>query len=204
VRRPTLPGAIAEARVVPVLRGLDPERVVAVADALLTAGIGIVEVTMDSPGAVEAITLLSGGRTVVGAGTVRSVDQAKLATEAGAAFLVSPHTDLSVVDWAASTSVPFVPGVMTPTEAMVAWNAGAAAVKVFPASVVGPSLLRAMRGPLPDLVVIPTGGITAADARSYIQAGAVAVGVGGWLTDHDDLAIIRTRAGVLVEACRYA
>jgi 2-dehydro-3-deoxyphosphogluconate aldolase/(4S)-4-hydroxy-2-oxoglutarate aldolase len=95
-----------------------------------------------------------------------------------------------------------IPGAFTPTEVAVAWNAGAAAVKVFPASVGGPGLLKAIRGPFGDLPLVPTGGITASNAGAFLAAGAVAVGVGGWLTDHDDLAVVGERTRAIVAATR--
>jgi 2-dehydro-3-deoxyphosphogluconate aldolase/(4S)-4-hydroxy-2-oxoglutarate aldolase len=97
--------------------------------------------------------------------------------------------------------IPMMPGAFTPTEVAVAWNAGATAVKVFPASVGGSGLLKAIRGPFGDLPLIPTGGITASNAGAFLAAGAVAVGVGGWLTSHDDLAVVGDRAGAIVDAC---
>jgi 2-dehydro-3-deoxyphosphogluconate aldolase/(4S)-4-hydroxy-2-oxoglutarate aldolase len=188
--------------VIAVLRGLDPDRVVAVAEVLCRSGITAIEITMDSPDATSSIEGSIRGDTVVGAGTVMSVADAEEAVAAGADFLVSPHTDLEVVRWAVERGIPMIPGAFTPTEVAVAWNAGAAAVKVFPASVGGPGLLKAIRGPFGDLPLVPTGGITASNAGAFLAAGAVAVGVGGWLTDHDDLAVVGERAGAIVAATR--
>ena len=157
---------------------------------------------MDSPDAAESIRSIAGLGMVAGAGTIRTVDDAEHAVDAGAEFLVAPHTDARVVSWAVDRGLPIVPGIMTPSEAVSAWDAGAAAVKVFPASVVGPAFLRALRGPLPDVLAIPTGGITAAEVRLYLSAGAVAVGVGDWLSNHEDLSVVEVRAAALLEACR--
>ena len=197
-----LPEAVTDTRVVAVLRGLGPDRVEAVTGVLLRSGITVIEVTMDSPDATTSIEASLGGDAVVGAGTIMSVADADAAVAAGAEFLVAPHTDLEVVRWAVDREVPMIPGAFTPSEVAVAWNAGAAAVKVFPASVGGPGLLKAIRGPFGDLPLVPTGGITAANAASFLAAGAVAVGLGGWLTDHDDPAIIGVRAAAILEICR--
>jgi 2-dehydro-3-deoxyphosphogluconate aldolase/(4S)-4-hydroxy-2-oxoglutarate aldolase len=131
-----------------------------------------------------------------------SVAEAEAAVAAGATFLVAPHTDQVVARWAVERGIPMVPGAFTPTEVVTAWNAGVAAVKVFPASVGGPDLVKALRGPLAGLPLIPTGGITADNAAAFLDAGAVAVGVGGWLTDHADLGVIADRAAQMNRACR--
>jgi 2-dehydro-3-deoxyphosphogluconate aldolase/(4S)-4-hydroxy-2-oxoglutarate aldolase len=187
--------------VIAVLRGFGPHRVESIAGVLRRSGINAVEITMDSPDAVTSIERCLGEDAVVGAGTVMSVPDAEAAFAAGAAFLVAPHTDLDVVRWATEREIPIIPGALTPTEVATAWRAGATAVKIFPASVGGPGLLRAIRGPFGELPLIPTGGITASNAGAFLAAGAVAVGVGGWLTDHDDLAIVGERAGAIVDAC---
>lgn len=200
--RAQLPTAVTTTRVVAVLRGLDPDRVEAVAGVLRSSGITVIEITMDSPDATSSIEGSIRGDAVVGAGTIMSVADAEEAVAAGAEFLVAPHTDLEVVRWAVERGIPMIPGAFTPTEVAVAWNAGAAAVKVFPASVGGPGLLKAIRGPFGDLPLVSTGGITASNAGAFLAAGAVAVGVGGWLTDHDDLAVVGERAGEIVAATR--
>lgn len=200
MNRPTLPEQVGVTRIIPVLRGHGPARATEIVSVLRSNGLDIAEITMDSPQAVRTISSLAGGDFLVGAGTVRSIDDVAAAIDAGADFLVAPHTDLAVVKAAVDMGVPIIPGVMTPTEAVTAWNAGAAAVKIFPASVVGPGLLKALRGPLPDVPMVPTGGITLTDARSFLAAGAVAIGVGGWLTAQNDLGMVAARADALVEA----
>lgn len=196
--RSQLPTVVTDTGVIAVLRGLDPDRVKAVAGVLRRSGIIVLEVTMDSPDATSSIEGSVGEGAVVGAGTVMSVADAEAAIAAGAEFLVSPHTDLEVVRWARKRDIPIVPGAFTPTEVSVAWNAGAAAVKIFPASVGGPGLLKAIRGPFGELPLIPTGGITASNAGEFLAAGAVAVGIGGWLTDHKDLGVVGERAAAVV------
>ena len=156
-------------------------------DALLEGGVRAFELTLNEPerSALEAMTTAvrhaEGSGLIVGAGTVLSVDAAQRAIDAGAAFLVAPHTDAEVVAWAAARGVPMFPGAATPTEALTAWRAGAAGVKVFPASSLGASFVRELRGPFPDLPMIPTGGVTPENAGGYIDAGAIAVGIGSWL-----------------------
>lgn len=202
MNRAVLPSAIANQRVIPVLRGLAPGRVGDVTGVLREAGMDVVEITMDSPNAVASIEATAADGIVVGAGTVMSVADADAAVAAGAAFVVSPHTDFEVVSWAVERRIPMVPGAFTPTELAAAWGAGVAAVKVFPASIAGPEFLSALRGPFGHLPLIPTGGITADNAASYLAAGAVAVGVGGWLTSQRDLSVIAERAAATIEACR--
>lgn len=200
--RTLLPEVVAETRVIAVLRGLKPDRVQTVVEVLRGAGIGAVEVTLDSPEAARSIERLARSDLSVGAGTVMSIAEAEVALAAGATFLVAPHTDPTVARWAVERDIPMIPGAFTPTEVMAAWNLGVAAVKVFPATVGGPELLKALRGPLGGLPLIPTGGITAENAAEFLMAGAMAVGVGGWLTGHSDLGVIAERAALTVQACR--
>ena len=200
--RTLLPEVVAETRVIAVLRGLKPDRVQTVVEVLRGAGIGAVEVTLDSPEAARSIERLARSDLSVGAGTVMSIAEAEVALAAGASFLVAPHTDPTVARWAVERDIPMIPGAFTPTEVMAAWNLGVAAVKVFPATVGGPELLKALRGPLGGLPLVPTGGITAENAAEFLTAGAVAVGVGGWLTGHSDLGVIAERAALTVQACR--
>jgi len=204
VSRPTLPEQVRLTRVIPVLRGHGVARATEIVAVLGSMGLDIAEITMDSPDVVDTISHFAGSDVLIGAGTVRSIDDVTAAVAAGADFLVAPHTDLAVVKAAVDMGVPIIPGVMTPTEAVTAWTAGAAAVKVFPASVVGPELLEALRGPLPDLPMVPTGGVTLANARSFITAGAVAVGVGGWLTAQDDVHVVAARTAALMEAVGHS
>ncbi len=194
----TLPGLILEQKVIAVARGLDSRSAPALAEALRAGGVGTIEITVEGGAGFDAIASVDNGDIVVGAGTVVTVDQAKRAVAAGARFLVTPHLDPDVLGWAMTEAVPIVPGAFTPTEVMTAWRLGPAAVKVFPAHVGGPEYLKSLRGPFPDLALIPTGGVDGANAASYLAAGAVAVGVGGWLTAHDDLDVVTARAVELV------
>lgn len=202
MNRARLPEVVVETRVIAVLRGLNPDRVDTVAQILREAGMGAIEVTMDSPEAARSIERLAHSGPSVGAGTVMSVAEAETAVAAGATFLVAPHTDQTVVRWAVERGIPMIPGALTPTEVMAAWDAGVAAVKVFPASVGGPAFLKALRGPLGGIPLIPTGGITAENAGAFLDSGAVAVGLGGWLTDHPDLEVVAERAASAIQACQ--
>ena len=202
--RPPIPTAILDGRVVAIGRGLDPERVLAIAEALVAGGVRSFEITLNSPSALAAIESLAGrfdpDELLVGVGTVVEIGGAEAAVAAGARFLVTPHTDLAVVRWAAERGVPAFPGALTPTEIVQAWQAGASAIKLFPASAVGPSFIRELRGPFPEIPIIPTGGVSVDTAPAFIEAGAVAVGMGSWLTGGGDPEQIRERAGAAVRA----
>ncbi len=203
-----IPAAIAGPRIIAIARGLEPDRLARIADGLLAGGVHAFEVTMDSPGALPAIESLvrrfDGTPLIVGAGTVLSVEAAQAAVEAGAAFLVSPHGDAEIVRWAVAAGIPVFPGAMTPTEIVAMWAAGATAVKIFPASAVGPTFIREVRGPLRHVRLIPTGGITADTIGAYIAAGGIAVGMGSWLSGDGDPAGISTRAGQALAAIQAA
>ncbi|MEX1333895.1 MAG: 2-dehydro-3-deoxyphosphogluconate aldolase, partial [Candidatus Limnocylindrales bacterium] len=137
---------------------------------------------------------------LVGAGTVLSIGAAKRAVDAGARFIVSPHTDTELIAWCALNGVPCYPGALSPTEIHAAWAAGASAVKLFPASAVGTGYLKQIAGPFPDIEFIPTGGVSAETAGDWIAAGAVAVGMGGWLIGDGQPAGISERSRAVVAA----
>jgi 2-dehydro-3-deoxyphosphogluconate aldolase/(4S)-4-hydroxy-2-oxoglutarate aldolase len=204
VDRPALPAAISEGRVVAIARRLDPATLPAIAEALAANGIRAFEVTLNSPGAIDSIRRLAAGplaeRLLVGAGTVLSVDEAAAALDAGARFLVTPHLDVELVAWAAERGVPILPGTFSPTEMLTAWRAGAAAVKLFPASVAGPAFIRDVRGPFPEIPIVPTGGVTVENVAEFLRAGAVAVGLGSWLTGAGDPAEVGRRAAAVAAA----
>jgi 2-dehydro-3-deoxyphosphogluconate aldolase/(4S)-4-hydroxy-2-oxoglutarate aldolase len=197
VTRPNLPVEIIEQRVIAIARRLSHSQIDMLTGALLDNGIGVLEITLDADDAYATITQLDGSGLLVGAGTVMSVPQAVAAMEAGASFLVSPHTDEHVVTWAAENAVPVMAGALTPTEITRAWDLGSSAVKLFPASVGGPDLLRTLRGPFEHVGFVPTGGIDADNAADYLDAGAVAIGVGSWLTGSSDRRVVYHRAGLL-------
>jgi 2-dehydro-3-deoxyphosphogluconate aldolase / (4S)-4-hydroxy-2-oxoglutarate aldolase len=203
-RRPAIPDEILGPRVVAIGRRLDPSRLAEVTAALREGGVRAFELTLDAPEAIGAIARLTASdvakELLIGAGTVLDVSAAERAIDAGARFLVSPHTDPAIVAWAAARDIPCFPGALTPTEVLVAWRAGAAGVKLFPASAVGPSFVREARGPLREIPLIPTGGVTAESAAEYLRAGAVAVGLGSWLTGSGDPALVAERAHQVVSA----
>ncbi len=170
--------AIVRSGVVAVLRASTADGFAAVADVLVEAGITAIEVTLTSRGAIDALAGLRRQlppAAVVGAGTVLTADQAKAAADAGAAFLVSPVLDLEL---STGAGVPFYPGGLTPTEIFRAHAAGAPLVKLFPAAAVGPRYLKDLHGPLPDVRIMPTGGIDLADVATWLGNGASAVGLG--------------------------
>jgi 2-dehydro-3-deoxyphosphogluconate aldolase/(4S)-4-hydroxy-2-oxoglutarate aldolase len=157
---------------------------VQVAGALLAGGIRAVELTFTIPGAAEALVATRntyGKSILLGAGTIREPRQVEGAARAGVDFLVSSHLSPAVLAAMLETGLPALPGVFTPSEVAHALDLGAEAVKLFPASTGGPAHLRALRGPFPDLQVVPTGGIELADLTAWFAAGAFAVGVGGEL-----------------------
>lgn len=179
-------------RLVVVLRRIQPrDRLLDLVDELVAAGAGIFEVTMDAPEAADdlrAVRARIGDRAVVGAGTVLTRNQLTAAREAGADFGVSPLLDREVVARAVADGMPFIPGALTPTEITFAWDYGATFVKLFPASAVGPAFVRELRGPLPEVELIPTGGVDDTNARAFLDAGAVAVGMGGAIVRADPAA----------------
>ncbi len=178
---------ILSEKLIPVVRVERPEQAMEVARALLEGGSHIVEITMTVPGALQVIKELSQSlpRDVhIGAGTVLNPKMASDAVDAGARFLVSPSLNLDVIRLAHESQVLVIPGAMTPTEILSAWEAGAELVKVFPAGPLGgPHYIRAIRAPFPDIRLVPTGGVSPENAREYILAGAAAVGMGGELVD---------------------
>jgi 2-dehydro-3-deoxyphosphogluconate aldolase/(4S)-4-hydroxy-2-oxoglutarate aldolase len=170
--------AVIRSGIVAILRAPTADGFAAVADVLVGAGITALEVTLTSRGAIEALAGLRRqlpASVAVGGGTVLTEDDAKAAVDAGAEFLVSPVLDASLV---AASPVPFYPGTSTPTEMYEAHKAGAPLVKLFPAGGLGPRFLRDVRGPLPQIDVMPTGGIKIEDIADWLLAGAKAVGVG--------------------------
>ena len=169
----------------------DPARLRAVIDALAAGGVRALEVTMTVPRAVEMIreiapTLPAG--FMFGAGTVLDADTAHRVIDAGAQFVVSPVFRREVIEACHAHDVPAMPGCLTPTEILDAWDAGADIVKVFPATTFGPGYLKDVRAPLPHVKLMPTGGVTLDNAGDWIRAGAVAVGVGSALLDNAAIA----------------
>jgi 2-dehydro-3-deoxyphosphogluconate aldolase/(4S)-4-hydroxy-2-oxoglutarate aldolase len=204
---------IEEVGIVPVVRTPTPELAARAAAAVMEGGISIFEITMTVPNAVEVIRALVsrfGDRALVGAGTVLDAANANACIDAGAAFIVSPGFDAATVAATRARDTVIMPGALTPTEVITAWKAGADVVKIFPASAAGGApYLRALRGPLPQVKLMPTGGVNVNTAAAYIEAGAVALGVGSELVDPVALArgedaLLTERARALVDAVKAA
>jgi 2-dehydro-3-deoxyphosphogluconate aldolase/(4S)-4-hydroxy-2-oxoglutarate aldolase len=175
---------IGQAGIIAVVRADDPVQAVRAAGALLEGGIRAIELTFTTAGAAEALAELRatyGATLLLGAGTIREPAQVEMAVQAGAGFLVTPHLRPDLLAAMLATGLPCLPGVLTPSEVAQALDAGAQAVKLFPAWAVGPRYIASLRGPFPALQVIPTGGIDADDLPAWFAAGALAVGVGGEL-----------------------
>jgi len=179
-------------------------------DALVAGGIRLLEVTLDTPGALDAISRASANGRSVGAGTVTTADQVRACADAGAGFVVSPGLVLDVVETAARLGIEAVPGVFTPTEVQQAASHGAETVKLFPASLGGPGYVRSLRGPFPTIGLVPTGGVGIEDVAAFLAAGATAVGLGGALVGSDppasqgELDSIVTRASEALHAAAGA
>ena len=194
---------IADGGVVAVLRGVDADQLVAIAEALQAGGVDVIEITADTPAVTDLIGTITdtfGDDLVVGTGTVLDAETAQATIAAGAAFVVSPSLHEDVIETCNRYGVVCAPGVMTPTEAIRGYEAGADFVKVFPAKTVGPAHLGAMRGPLSQIPMMPTGGVSPDNAGDYIEAGAFAVGAGGALVDYD--AAARGDYEVITETAR--
>ena len=179
--------AIREHRLIVVLRRVEPQpALLALVDELADAGARAFEVTFDTPTAEADLDAVrrrlaarADGPYLAGAGTILERSELDAARRSGADFAVAPVLDVGLVTMAVDIGVPFIPGAFTPTEIAAAWSAGATFVKLFPASAAGPALVREVRGPLPRVQLIPTGGVDATNAADFLEAGAVGVGVGG-------------------------
>lgn len=179
-------GRLVETGVVAVIRTQDGDELVSICEALVEGGIVGVEITMTSPGATEAIYKASKvlrGRAIIGAGSILDPETARIAMLAGADFLVSPITNMDVIAMGKRYGKIVIPGAYTPTEILTAWEGGADVVKVFPATRLGPSFLKDVRGPLPQVKLTPTGGVDINNLGEFLKAGAVFVGVGSALVN---------------------
>lgn len=195
---------IEELGVVPVVRAASADEAMRAIDAIREGGINVLEITMTVPGAVgviEAVVKRFGSDVLVGAGTVLDPETARVCLLAGAQFIVSPALNLETIAMCRRYSAPVMPGVLTPTEVITAWSAGADFVKVFPCgSVGGASYVKNLKGPFPQVKIIPTGGVSLKTAADFIKAGASALGVG---TDLVDVKAIRAgEAHIVTERAR--
>jgi 2-dehydro-3-deoxyphosphogluconate aldolase/(4S)-4-hydroxy-2-oxoglutarate aldolase len=203
---------IADGGVVAVIRLQDGSKLRAVVNALARGGITALEVTMTVPRAIELIAEIAPSLPpgfLLGAGTVVDPDTARAAVKAGARYIVSPVFRPAVIEASHAAGAAAMPGCFSPTEILAAWDAGADVVKVFPATALGPSYFRDLKGPMPQVRLMPTGGVSLENAAEWIRAGAVAVGVGGALVDAKlvaagDFAGITERARRFVERVRQA
>jgi 2-dehydro-3-deoxyphosphogluconate aldolase / (4S)-4-hydroxy-2-oxoglutarate aldolase len=180
-------GQITEIGMVPVVRTSTAENAIRAIEAIYRGGVRVAEITMTVPGAVRALEKIAvqfGDRIVLGAGTVLDAETARIAMLAGAEFFVTPSLRLATIEMVKRYSKVIFPGALTPTEALTAWEAGADAVKIFPCgNVGGPKYIKALKGPFPQIEMIPTGGVNLETAGEFLKAGACAVAVGGELVD---------------------
>ena len=204
---------ILDAGIVPVIRAESSSKAMQAAEAVCNGGIPVVEITMTVPNAVEALRKLSRDmkpRLLVGAGTVLSVDVMEQCLEAGAEFIVTPGYNANVVARAKEVGKLIMAGALSPTEVMEAWEAGSDFVKIFPCgSVGGPKYIKALKGPFPNVAMIPTGGVNLENAADFLRAGADALGIGGELVSaaalkKGDLQAITAAAQQYVNIVRQA
>jgi 2-dehydro-3-deoxyphosphogluconate aldolase / (4S)-4-hydroxy-2-oxoglutarate aldolase len=204
---------IREVGLIPVVRAESAALAMRAVEAIKAGGVNVLEVTMTVPGAIaviEQLTKAFGAEALIGAGTVLDPETADKCLQAGARFIVSPALNEETIAFCRAQDVAIFPGALTPTEVVRAWNAGADAVKVFPAGAVGgASYLKALKAPLPQIELVPTGGVSLKTAADFIKAGAMALGVGADLVDiralrdgHDE--IITERARQYLEIVREA
>ena len=175
---------IRQSGVIAIMRAKSSDQLIAAADAIRAGGVRVIEVTFTTPGALQVIEQASkkyGDEILFGAGSVLDPETARTAILAGAAFVVAPTLNLRVIELCNRYSVPVMPGCLTPTEILTAWEAGADMVKLFPASVGGPDFLKAILAPLPHVELVPVGGVELENAAEFIRCGAAALGVGSSL-----------------------
>lgn len=195
---------IRDIGIVPVVRATSADEALAAVEAIRAGGIPILEITLTVPGALQIIADLTrrlGDEALIGAGTVLDAETAKACVDAGARFVVSPSLDIPTIETCRRLGVAVFPGAMTPTEIVTAWKAGAHAVKVFPANALGgPTYLKSVKAPLPQIELLPTGGVSLKNVADFIAAGAFAVGVGADLVDL--AALRRGEATTITEKAR--
>ena len=201
---------ICKTGVIAIMRAQDPDQLIAAANAIRKGGVRVMEVTMTTPGALDVIAAAVkrfGHEILFGAGTVLDPETARSVVLAGADFVVSPTLNLEVIALCNRYGIPVIPGCFTPTEMLTAWEAGADLIKLFPAEVGGPAWIKALLAPLPQLKIVPVGGVDINTAAAFIRNGAVALGVGGALInqkllDAGDRTELTRRAAAFVEEVR--
>jgi 2-dehydro-3-deoxyphosphogluconate aldolase/(4S)-4-hydroxy-2-oxoglutarate aldolase len=177
---------VLDSGIVAVIRASNGDLLADVAEALLAGGVDVMEITFTVPAAVcvlERVAERMGQRVLLGAGTVLDAETARAAILAGAQFIVAPNTNPDVIRLCRRYSKLVMPGAMTPTEVVAAWEAGADIVKVFPSEITGPKYLKALHGPLPQIRLMPTGGVDLNTAAEFLRCGACALGIGGSLVE---------------------
>jgi len=213
MNKPDVVRCLIETGIIPVVRAASPDEAKRAIEAIRKGGLAVLEITMTVPGAVRVIEEMAsryGSEAVVGAGTVLDEQSARACISAGAQFIVSPVLDVNTIACCRRYGIVVIPGALTPTEVVQAWSAGADFVKVFPAgSVGGASYIRALKAPLPQIQLVPTGGVSLETAAEFIKAGASALGVGSDLVDTKALRegradLIAQRARQFVEVVREA
>jgi 2-dehydro-3-deoxyphosphogluconate aldolase/(4S)-4-hydroxy-2-oxoglutarate aldolase len=180
----TVLSQILENKIVAIIRGADPADVLKIAEALQQGGVNILEITLNSPGALTVITELAfklNNKMIIGAGTVLDADTAKAAIEAGAKFIISPNVNIETIQITKQYGAVSIPGAYTPTEIVNAYTNGGDIIKIFPAS--NADYIKALRGPLPHIPMMPTGGINPGNISEFQKAGALAFGIGSALVD---------------------
>jgi 2-dehydro-3-deoxyphosphogluconate aldolase/(4S)-4-hydroxy-2-oxoglutarate aldolase len=198
---------IQETGVVAIMRAKSSDQLIAAADAIRRGGVRVIEVTMTTPGALDVIkeaTRRYGEEVLFGAGSVLDTETARAAMLAGAGFVVAPTLKPAVIEMCSRYGVPVMPGCFTPTEMLTAWELGADMVKLFPAEIGGPALVRAILAPLPQLKIVPVGGVDLKTAADFIRSGAAALGVGSSLVnqkllDAGDMDELARRAAAFIE-----
>jgi len=208
--------AVSSTRVIAIMRGFAPETCLKLAEAYAKGGIVLVEVTFpqnaperwkETAAAIRAIRERFGGEMRVGAGTVLTEEQLSMCEDAGGEYMITPNVDCALIRECARRGLVAMPGAMTPSEAVDAWNAGASFVKIFPAGTLGPGYVKAIRAPLSHIPLLAVGGVGPENAADFIKAGCVGVGVGGNLTNKEWIAAgewnrIADAARVLIEKTR--
>jgi len=204
---------IREVGLVPIVRAPSPEDALRAAEAIIEGNIGIAEITMTVPHAIRVLEKVAdkfGDKVLLGAGTILDPETCRIALLAGAEFIVTPALNLRIIEVAHRYSKPCMPGALTPTEILTAWQAGADLVKIFPCGPVGgPKYIKALKGPFPQIEFVPTGGVNLETTPEFIKAGAAAVAVGGELVDvkalrEGKLDVISANARKYLEAVRTA
>jgi len=197
---------IHETGVIAIMRANSSEQLIAAADAISEGGVRAIEVTMTTPGALDVINEASrryGQKVLFGAGTVLDAETARAAILAGAGFVVAPTLNVKLIAMCNRYSIPVAPGCYTPTEMLTAWEAGADLIKLFPAEMGGPGLIKSIRAPLPQLNIVPVGGVNLTTTAEFIRQGAFAVGVGSGLVnqtllDSGDMTELTRRAEAFI------